>query len=109
HPFAGIEEGAQAEFRIAIDEADTACLRSGHVRIESGPDIHATLLQCGATLGMLQVHDAYVPGAETMALEGTQQKEVGIRALGCGRSEEHTSELQSRENLVCRRLPEKRE
>src|SRR5690606_10643634 len=68
HPFAGIEEGAQAEFRIAIDEAGTACLRSSHVRIESGPDIHATLLQCGATLGMLQVHDAYVPGAETMAL-----------------------------------------
>src|SRR5690554_482862 len=68
HPFAGIEEGAQAEFRVAIDEAGSACFRSGHVRIESGPDIHAPLLQCGATLGVLQVHDAYVPGAETMAL-----------------------------------------
>src|SRR5690606_3016392 len=28
-------------------------------------------------------------------------------AVGVGRSEEHTSELQSRENLVCRLLPEK--
>src|SRR5690606_39483533 len=27
---------------------------------------------------------------------------------GIGRSEEHTSELQSRENLVCRLLPEKK-
>src|SRR5690606_40943280 len=27
---------------------------------------------------------------------------------GCGRSEEHTSELQSRENLVCRLLLEKK-
>src|SRR5207302_5135004 len=29
-------------------------------------------------------------------------------ALHCGRSEEHTSELQSRENLVCRLLLEKK-
>src|SRR5690606_39981683 len=28
------------------------------------------------------------------------------RAAPCDRSEEHTSELQSRENLVCRLLPE---
>src|SRR5690606_41984967 len=32
---------------------------------------------------------------------------VAQRALECGRSEEHTSELQSRENLVCRLLLEK--
>src|SRR2546430_11048271 len=38
---------------------------------------------------------------------------VGIRSLGCpppprGRSEEHTSELQSQSNLVCRLLLEKK-
>src|SRR5690606_41921067 len=31
----------------------------------------------------------------------------GVRTVGQGRSEEHTSELQSRENLVCRLLLEK--
>src|SRR5690606_41374087 len=31
-----------------------------------------------------------------------------LRQLGDGRSEEHTSELQSRENLVCRLLLEKK-
>src|SRR5690606_42122711 len=31
-----------------------------------------------------------------------------IRGIGTGRSEEHTSELQSRENLVCRLLLEKK-
>src|SRR5690606_41942263 len=31
-----------------------------------------------------------------------------INALKCSRSEEHTSELQSRENLVCRLLLEKK-
>src|SRR5690606_1173858 len=34
--------------------------------------------------------------------------DVGIRKLINGRSEEHTSELQSRENLVCRLLLEKK-
>src|SRR5690606_39516633 len=32
----------------------------------------------------------------------------GARRQGVHRSEEHTSELQSRENLVCRLLPEKK-
>src|SRR2546422_4513200 len=33
---------------------------------------------------------------------------VSILAFGCGRSEEHTSELQSRLHLVCRLLLEKK-
>src|SRR3712207_8245835 len=34
--------------------------------------------------------------------------EVGERDLGRGRSEEHTSELQSRQYLVCRRMLDKK-
>src|SRR5690606_40220091 len=34
--------------------------------------------------------------------------EIGSRITSTGRSEEHTSELQSRENLVCRLMPEKK-
>src|SRR5690606_41756795 len=32
---------------------------------------------------------------------------INVYGIALGRSEEHTSELQSRENLVCRLLPEK--
>src|SRR5207302_10886119 len=44
-------------------------------------------------------------------LRGGGQPHVGVRARrqgGAQRSEEHTSELQSRENLVCRLLLEKK-
>src|SRR5690606_40778881 len=43
-----------------------------------------------------------------IVLEGTQAVEIVRKMVGkTGRSEEHTSELQSRENLVCRLLLEK--
>src|SRR2546422_5057524 len=45
------------------------------------------------------------PSQEVPALEVEQ---VRIRARGRGRSEEHTSELQSRLHLVCRLLLEKK-
>src|SRR5690606_41376928 len=37
---------------------------------------------------------------------GTDRAETGLVNAGTARSEEHTSELQSRENLVCRLLLE---
>src|SRR5690606_41584775 len=43
-------------------------------------------------------------GADRPHHHGRRQLNADRRA----RSEEHTSELQSRENLVCRRLPEKK-
>src|SRR2546430_12260144 len=39
---------------------------------------------------------------------GAGRRGVAVRALGGGRSEEHTSELQSQSNLVCRLLLEKK-
>src|SRR3712207_7980846 len=50
------------------------------------------------------------PGVDTVALlhdEDTMDRIVGIE-LGADRSEEHTSELQSRQYLVCRLLLEKK-
>src|SRR5256886_10350938 len=46
-----------------------------------------------------------MPDAMTAAVFGTSPREIGLRTL---RSEEHTSELQSRSNLVCRLLLEKK-
>src|SRR5690606_41786822 len=41
---------------------------------------------------------------EAMILPQAQGKGVAFEREDCSRSEEHTSELQSRENLVCRLL-----
>src|SRR5690606_39478085 len=48
------------------------------------------------------------PERELAAHPGDRIRERGIRESARGRSEEHTSELQSRENLVCRLLLEKK-
>src|SRR2546430_5801297 len=50
------------------------------------------------------------PGANSARLVRSTQSAVSIFALGllCERSEEHTSELQSQSNLVCRLLLEKK-
>src|SRR4030066_397338 len=56
----------------------------------------------------LSLHDALpicTPGASTAFLSLRART---ARAIGLGRSEEHTSELQSHLNLVCRLLLEKK-
>src|SRR3712207_7486552 len=47
-------------------------------------------------------------GARTAAQEPVALREGAEEAAGRGRSEEHTSELQSRQYLVCRLLLEKK-
>src|SRR5690606_41957048 len=67
------------------------------------------------------LHDAlpiYIGGAAKIMGEesfsaavrniGADIARIGANFLDAGRSEEHTSELQSRENLVCRLLLEKK-
>src|SRR5690606_7137618 len=52
--------------------------------------------------------DAYVGGDNVVFGRGWAQYLVDKGLVKQGRSEEHTSELQSRENLVCRLLLEKK-
>src|SRR5688572_31248974 len=47
-------------------------------------------------------------GATPTTLPSSSQALVGLGVLFVGRSEEHTSELQSQSNLVCRLLLEKK-
>src|SRR5215475_16076112 len=54
----------------------------------------------------LSLHDALPIYHRTPS--GNTQCSPGFRPAFSGRSEEHTSELQSRENLVCRLLLEKK-
>src|SRR5690606_40185467 len=52
-------------------------------------------------------HRLYLRGARERS-STCQSTRVSSRRCACARSEEHTSELQSRENLVCRLLLEKK-
>src|SRR5260370_10682892 len=45
---------------------------------------------------------------ETARMNFSLEKELELQNMKCGRSEEHTSELQSHLNLVCRLLLEKK-
>src|SRR5438874_2089358 len=47
-------------------------------------------------------------GAEKAAVQGLQDEKPNVRLAAATRSEEHTSELQSRRDLVCRLLLEKK-
>src|SRR5690606_41187977 len=78
------------EERAAVDRV----LRSG--MIAQGPEVAAFEQEFA---------DQLVGGRTCVAVSsGTAGLHLGLLA----RSEEHTSELQSRENLVCRLLPEKK-
>src|SRR3712207_7295974 len=75
---------------------------------------YTTLFRSGRTCGVAPVSPRRLPGAWGDALggDGTQRgvQDVspdGPRQEACRRSEEHTSELQSRQYLVCRLLLEK--
>src|SRR5204863_10029587 len=63
-----------------------------------------------ATLNVSACSLVHAPAAQINALAGTGgARTLGVQLDNRGtRSEEHTSELQSRRDVVCRRLPEKK-
>src|SRR5690606_40725751 len=63
-------------------------------------DIQAVILAPTRELGQQIYHN--------LVSFASHSPEISIAAICGGRSEEHTSELQSRENLVCRLLLEKK-
>src|SRR5690606_41550850 len=75
--------------------------------------LHDALPIC-STLGVTHSHEVApgITGFFKLELEGIdaddKAESSGIDGLDEARSEEHTSELQSRENLVCRLLLEKK-
>src|SRR5258707_8683775 len=70
---------------------------------------YTTLFRSGLQR-VLSVEDGHEPGADVAGFAGERDavRGRGARAVSRGRSEEHTSELQSRQYLVCRLLLEKK-
>src|SRR3712207_8376925 len=84
----------------SFSEAITGVLRGGPASLRRPRNVRPVVLSCAeGDYHTLPLHAL----AAALAEEG-----VGVRLLGVGmpRSEEHTSELQSRQYLVCRLLLE---
>src|SRR5690606_40784251 len=85
--------------------------RSGFAVVEVvAPFADEAVVEAEGAHGVEFLAEGGVPGAQGAGVVGAEVVDVvQAEAAGAGheRSEEHTSELQSRENLVCRLLPEK--
>src|SRR5688572_23300080 len=92
---------------MAITGKPLAATAGGMIFQKGGNAVDAAAAMLAATCTMW---DTLGWGGETQALiyNPRTKKVIGINALGVARSEEHTSELQSQSNLVCRLLLEKK-
>src|SRR5690606_42004911 len=95
-------------FTLSLHDALPICYREGFTRhqLDAAPDHRLQRLDA-CTLGDLDIvlqEDGHADrGNQWCQAEGSAQRPIGD---ALDRSEEHTSELQSRENLVCRLLLE---
>src|SRR5690606_41953946 len=76
--------------------------RPAHLRLALGVLLVVAVSACG------KKEEAAQPGPAAEPAAATQPAKAPPKAVSDERSEEHTSELQSRENLVCRLLLEKK-
>src|SRR5271165_2941308 len=105
-----------AQLRLEVDGAGLAGMAVSQVVALRGPG-RLALLPPAALLGLAFERRASLPGPRRGVAQKRRErrKDPGIGRARHGpcppvreRSEEHTSELQSRENLVCRLLLEKK-
>src|SRR5690606_40610370 len=101
----------------AFDVGETDCATKGVVAFDCGldglrPRRGNEFVQVENRLTVGGPADHELKGEDVRLIPATEMAGVGDRGLGVTgnehRSEEHTSELQSRENLVCRLLLEKK-
>src|SRR2546427_9579075 len=95
---------------LRIDDPGVRALFTEAARFQSWLDVEAALAQAQAELGIIPDATAreITRKAQLKYLDLSCALRVISRAAASGRSEEHTSELQSQSNLVCRLLLEKK-
>src|SRR2546427_1611622 len=69
---------------------------------------YTTLFRSGGVNDQITERRSPTPSSSADVQRGRAQKRAGAAGQTHGRSEEHTSELQSQSNLVCRLLLEKK-
>src|SRR2546430_8821232 len=97
---------AEAQFSLGKNNIEVSSLKatSGRSRLTGSGRV-----QNFRELKIEAAYDAALDLAETAAIMRRPEARRGVlHATGQGRSEEHTSELQSQSNLVCRLLLEKK-
>src|SRR5690625_6136948 len=77
-------------------------------RMPWGPVSHARISACQSLVTVPRCHPVPPPSSPSCPVVSTSSSHPGSRPPGWWRSEEHTSELQSRGHLVCRLLLEKK-
>src|SRR5690606_40384482 len=77
-------------------------------RSEGGAELHLLADGSDMPLVMAAAEGFVVVATDPDLVRGALRRARGAGEPGFARSEEHTSELQSRENLVCRLLLEKK-
>src|SRR3989442_11827074 len=101
------------ERQVSMSHVDDGTLHAyldGELSPAEGQGVDAHLAQCPACRGRVDEERALITRAgELLALAAPPDRELPpFRAGDMKRSEEHTSELQSRPHLVCRLLLEKK-
>src|SRR5262244_3674938 len=101
------EEGAeQRDFEQEISDEKSAAVEGGQTVPERVQDHRAEITDDGS--GFLQSRFVSLARDADPDARHASEQDVGIRGEDAARSEEHTSELQSLTNLVCRLLLEKK-
>src|SRR3712207_8058599 len=106
HGLAGVPWGSpepHAHVRRAVGYLGWTQVETGH-----GCPVTMTYAAVPALRAAPELAERYEPGLTAPAYEFGLAEPTGKRGLVAGKSEEHTSELQSRQYLVCRLLLEKK-
>src|SRR5690606_27851741 len=95
--------GVPRSSQVKVTHADASLLGVTHDLVGHGPklDLEPLLLEATTVRGIQ-------PSEALHGLLGVTRTDPCLEVVVDARSEEHTSELQSRENLVCRLLLEKK-